>query len=105
MLVFATWDNVDFTSTIPYKDRIERLTKVGKNVIDKIIVLATEIVHSKEEAQVFFEKQLDAGEEGAMIKNMDAVWQPKRSKDIGKMKAEEVADLVVVGVEEGTGKN
>ena len=39
-----------------------------------------------------------------MIKNMNAVWVPKRTKDLGKMKAEEVADLVIVGIEEGAGK-
>lgn len=104
MLVFHTWDIVDFSSTIPYKERIERLTKLGENVIDKISVLDTIIVNGVDEAQLFFEQCLEAGEEGAMIKNINAVWQPKRTKDLGKMKASEVADLVVVGVVEGEGK-
>jgi ATP-dependent DNA ligase len=103
MLVYHAWDIVDFTSTIPYSKRIERLTNTQYN--DKIKVLQTHIVNTKEEAQEFFETCISAGEEGAMIKNMDMVWEPKRSKNIGKMKAEEVADLVVVGIEEGTGKN
>jgi DNA ligase-1 len=102
-VVFVTWDIVDFTSTIPYKERIERLT--GANIgSDKIRVLKTIIVNSVEEAQAFFEKCLDAGEEGAMIKNIKAVWVPKRTKDLGKMKAEEVADLKIVSVQEGSGK-
>ena len=39
-----------------------------------------------------------------MIKNMDAVWEPKRTKNIGKMKAYEEADLKIVALEEGGGK-
>ena len=103
MLVFATWDIVDFASTIPYSKRIERLTKAVP-AGHKIHVLQTHIVNNKDEAQVFFEQCIAAGEEGAMIKNMNAVWVPKRTKDLGKMKAEEVADLVIVGIEEGAGK-
>lgn len=117
MLVFMSWDIVDFTSTIPYSERIERLTKAmaaakpqafkGMYRVDasKIQVLQTHIVNSKEEAQAFFEQCLEEGEEGAMIKNMDMVWEPKRSKNIGKMKAEKVADLMIVDWKEGTGKN
>jgi len=103
MLVFATWDIVDFSSTIPYSKRIERLTKAVP-AGHKIHVLQTHIVNNKDEAQVFFEQCLSDGQEGAMIKNMNAVWVPKRTKDLGKMKAEEVADLVIVGIEEGAGK-
>lgn len=103
MLVFATWDIVDFTSTIPYSERIERLTKAVPSG-HKIHVLQTHVVNNKDEAQVFFEQCIAEGEEGAMIKNINAVWVPKRTKDLGKMKAEEVADLVIVGVEEGAGK-
>ena len=102
-LVFACWDIVDFSSTIPYKERIERLTKssIGS---DKIRVLETKVVNSKEEAETFFGECLAAGEEGAMIKNINHMWVPKRTKDLGKMKAEEVADLVIVDIVEGNGK-
>ena len=79
----------------------ERIANIGS---DKIRVLETNIVKTKEEAQAFFEKCLDAGEEGAMIKNMNAVWVPKRTKDLGKMKAEEVADLLVIDTFDGNGK-
>jgi len=112
MLVFVTWDIVDFTSTIPYKTRIERLTQMSmtspsamrSDIVPRIRVLQTIIVNSKEEAEAFFETCLSEGEEGAMIKNINHLWVPKRSKDLGKMKAEEVADLKIVGIVEGTGK-
>lgn len=101
MIHFMAWDIVDKTSTIPYKERIERLaaltlfTKFNPN--GKIHLLSTSIVNSPEEAQEFFQKCLDDGEEGAMIKNIDSVWEDKRTKNMGKMKAEEQADLKVVG--------
>jgi len=104
MLVFASWDIVDFTSTIPYNKRIERLTKMADSKNSNIWVLQTSIVNNELEATSFFEQCLAACEEGAMIKNTNSFWVPKRSKDIGKMKAEEVADLKIVGLKEGTGK-
>ena len=110
-LVFVSWDIVDFSSTVPYSERITRLTEQYMHVFtnssdffNRIRVLKTTIVKSKEESQLFFEQCLDAGEEGAMIKNMNSMWVPKRSKDLGKMKAEEVADLKIVDVIEGSGK-
>ena len=114
LMHFATWDIVDFSSSIPYDKRIERLTISENTARDsykpttyegKIYVLPTEIIENKIAAQEFFEVCRSAGEEGAMLKNMDMVWEPKRSKNIGKMKAEESADLVIVGREEGAGKN
>jgi ATP-dependent DNA ligase len=101
-LIFCTWDIVDFSSTVPYSERITRLTDVAFGT--QIRVLATLIVKTKEDAQKFFEKCLDAGEEGAMIKNMNHVWQPKRTKECGKLKAEKTADLIIVDVFEGEGK-
>src|ERR1035437_5152010 len=97
-LVFATWDIVDYTSTIPYDVRIERLTKQSNLFPNsRIYVLQTVIIKDKDAALEFFAQCRDAGEEGAMIKNIKHVWQPKRTKDLGKMKAEEVADLKVIG--------
>jgi hypothetical protein len=103
---FITWDIVDFTETIPYTDRLAALNAAFVSAPDqeKILPCHTEIVNNLEEAEDFFARMLAMGEEGAILKNMKHVWQPKRTKDLGKMKAEEEADLVVVGWNEGTGK-
>jgi ATP-dependent DNA ligase len=105
---FIAWDVVDFTSTIPYDKRLaimnEAFANVGSLDNSKILPCHTEIVNNQDEAIEFFMKMLSQGEEGAILKNMHHVWQPKRTKDLGKMKAEEEADLVVVGWNEGTGK-
>ena len=103
---FIAWDIVDFSSKIPYIQRFEELEKrVGGSFSTKISLCYTEIVKSATEAETFFAKMISRGEEGAILKNMNFFWVPKRTKDLGKMKAEEEADLLVVGWEEGTGKN
>lgn len=110
LIHFHSWDIVDFSSTIPYSTRITSLTysvlkaKSFDAYEGRITVLDTEIVNSKEEAGKFFEKCLSEGKEGAMCKNVDMLWEPKRSKNIGKMKAIETADLKIVGLQEGSGK-
>jgi hypothetical protein len=104
---FVAWDIVDFSSTIPYKNRWADLAKrflKTETVAERILLVSTKIVANEKEAQAFFEKQINAGEEGAILKNMDSLWVPKRSKDLGKMKAENEADLKIIGVEEGSGK-
>lgn len=106
LIRFIAWDIVDFTSTIPYTNRLTQMNKAfaKQPKQDKILACYTEIINDLNEATEFFGKMLAQGEEGAILKNMKHVWQPKRTKDLGKMKAEEEADLVVVGWNEGTGK-
>jgi DNA ligase-1 len=70
----------------------------------KIWVAESTIVKSEDEAMIHYDKCIKHGHEGTVVKNMNAVWQPKRTKDCGKCKAEEDCDLVVVGWVLGTGK-
>lgn len=105
--IFVAWDIVDFTSKIKYKDRFEELsTRLTKTtgIKDKIRLVESIIVKDEEAAVEFFEEQLAKGEEGAILKNFDGVWEPKRSKNQGKMKAEEDCTLKIIALEEGKGK-
>jgi ATP-dependent DNA ligase len=107
-IVFTTWDIVDFSSTIPYERRFERLGNIfSLNGIfaPKFRLIDYRLVSSMEQAEEFFAEALAAGEEGIILKNRYAVWQPKRVKDLCKFKAENEADLRVIGWEYGTGKN
>ena len=117
MIRFCTWDIVDTTSSIPYNKRIEGLLdalppyyeetsgrKTGPAYLNKIWVAETTIINNIEESQAFFEAKLAEGQEGAMMKNMDFKWEPKRVKGVGKMKAEEVKEMRIVDLVEGTGK-
>ena len=103
----VTWDIVDFTETIAYKVRFTELESrfsMMPAAENKFKLIPSKIVASMEEADEMFAAALANKEEGVILKNINAVWQPKRTKDLGKLKAEEEADLVVVGWNEGTGK-
>lgn len=105
-VIFMAWDEVDYTSTIPYSVRMAALTKkIAGRGWGRIMCVDVTIVESAEEARAYYEKCISSKYEGAVIKNLHSKWVPKRTKDLGKMKAEEEADLVIVDWEEGSGKN
>ena len=88
---------------------IERRKIIEKIVNEKewIIRPAMQIITSdEEEAQRFYEDALKIGEEGVMIKNLNAPY--KQGRKVGYMaKMKPIAndlDLVIVGAEYGTGK-
>lgn len=60
-----------------------------------------------EEAEEFYEKSIAMGEEGVIVKNLNATYQPGRRVAGGWFKVKpimETLDLVIVGAEWGTGK-
>ena len=85
-----------------YKDRIEKLKSLNG---PKVFCAETTIVNSADEAIMVGERYMQFGQEGAIIKNVDAPWVNKRSYDCLKIKGIREADLKVIGVEEGTNKN
>ena len=89
----------------PYSERYEML----KNAVEaagpgKYELIETAEVADLAAASEHFEEMLARGEEGTIIKNMDHVWENKRSKGLVKMKAEEDCDLEVIGFNPGKGK-
>lgn len=118
LLVRATlWDCIPFDKwylgkwEAPYSDRI-------KNLSDAITSLKSSSTHghyidlvwfkvsdSLYDAQKLFEKFLDQGQEGIILKTMDGIWENTRSKDQIKFKGELECDLQVIDWEVGTGKN
>lgn len=108
--VFVVWDIVDFSSKIPYSERLTTLNRRFRDAFQaqfstNIWMVKNVVVNSEVEAASFYDQERVAGQEGAILKNMHTVWVPKRTKDQGKMKAVEEADLEVIGWEYGTGKN
>ena len=99
------WDVIPymyFTSgecPTPYKDRFTRIKETRK-----ISIVPTYIVPDIETARERFEHFLSNGEEGIILKDMNAPWEDKRSKSLIKFKGELECDLKVVGFEPGTGK-
>jgi ATP-dependent DNA ligase len=105
-MVHATiWDVIPYMYFIdsycptPYKDRFARLKETNK-----ISIVPNFIVENIDEAQAKFKEYYDQGEEGIILKDMNAPWENKRSKSLIKFKGELECDLKIVDVEDGTGK-
>jgi len=113
-LVFVVWDVIPYNEwkkadyDIPYKTRFSWIKKTTTesllNGYDEIRMVKTLEVNSFDEANRFYNKCINKGEEGIILKNMNSPWNNKRSKDQLKFKVENSADLQIAEVIEGTGK-
>jgi ATP-dependent DNA ligase len=99
LLVLVAWDLED--KTLPYHERFERV----QHFTGKVQAIESREVDTYEEAMAHFKEARRAGLEGTVVKNRDALWQGKRTKDQAKFKAEIEAEFKVVGFEYGKGKN
>ncbi len=90
----------------PFKERRKLLKKIIKQEKWKFKLAEQIITKSEKEAQEFYKKALNLGEEGVMFKNLEAPYKPgSRVGYMIKLKPEERDfDLVIVGAEYGTGK-
>lgn len=88
----------------PYELRLEALYNAGFN--SEIVKVVDSLkVATLAECFAYYDTMRSEGEEGAIIKVADSLWEDKRSKGMVKLKADETADLICVGWEKGTGKN
>lgn len=92
-----------------YETRLENLVGyvscAALHTADNLIsVVESAEIKSIEEANVFYQKKLAEGEEGAMLKHGSMPWEDTRSKLQLKMKSEETCSLRVVSFKEGEGK-
>ncbi|MBI4173749.1 MAG: ATP-dependent DNA ligase [Candidatus Aenigmarchaeota archaeon] len=74
---------------------------------DKFQLTEQLLTKDESKAEQFYRKALDAGQEGVMVKNLDAAYQPGRRVAGGWLKVKptlETLDLVIVGAVWGTGK-
>lgn len=106
-IIFKLWDIVDYKDWKKSKSTsrcIERFNNLIASMFKtgyKIQLIDHKIVNSFEEAKQFYEEQLAKGEEGAVLKNFDGVWENKTSRDCVKLKSEKECDLVIKGWKEG----
>ena len=117
MVRVTLWDAIPFTGfqacvfKTPYNERFMQLMQnvdflKGVSAIGHLVdIVWTKEVNTQLEAQNIFEKFLAEGQEGTILKSKTNIWEDKRSKEQIKFKGELECDLVVVGWEEGTGKN
>ena len=105
----AIWDVVPISSFINgiHKEAYTyRFAKVSTalNGFNRVHPAESEIVSNVAEAREVAARYMKAGQEGAIIKDTNGIWEAKRSASSLKVKAIRDADLVIVGLEEGTGK-
>lgn len=104
ILPYDQWVNgevdVDYETRFSYMENL--MEKFGKHGCFHII--ETKNVNNLEEAQDFYQKQIENGYEGAVLKNLDGIWKNHTSPNQVKMKAEHDCDLKIIGIKEGMGK-
>ena len=111
LINFTVWDRIPMDNwkagyvSTPYETRFKFLDddtyhKPG----NKVHIIESVEVENIEEAQEVFQSYLESGQEGIILKGINAPWEDKRSKHQLKFKAEISADLVCTGVKEGSGK-
>ena len=89
-----------------FAERRKLLEKIVKPVPKKLILSKKIVTSSEKEAEEFYKKALEMGNEGVMFKNLKAPYKPgARVGYMVKLKSEEEPlDLVIIGAEWGEGK-
>lgn len=110
-ITFLVWDQIALSAVVskgvyavPYKTRYATLKSQIKDG-GTIELIPTVIVHSMEEALAHYREMLAQGLEGTIIKDGNGEWKDGTSKFQVKMKLDIDVDLVIVGFNEGKGKN
>lgn len=89
------------------EQRFEILKKIVKPVPDRLEVARRLVTADLKEAEAFYKKALSDGQEGLIVKNMDATYTPGRRVAGGWLKVKpvmETLDLAIIGGTWGTGK-
>ena len=109
-MVHATiWDIIPFSAFQKgvYKTSYqERFGKLQQLVLPgRISLIENRVVNTEDEAHELFQEYFNKGEEGIILKDINAPWEDKRVKHQVKFKGELECDLLCMDWQEGTGKN
>jgi ATP-dependent DNA ligase len=106
----TVWDVIpynDFISgvcKVPYSTRINSLELMLERKPEKVSMVQSNVVNTIDDANVLFETYLADGQEGIILKDLNGIWEDKRTKSQIKFKGELECDLKCVGIQAGTGK-
>jgi DNA ligase 1 len=94
------------TIDMPFQERKKLLEKIVKAKPKKIVLAKSITTSDKAEAQKFYKEAINSGNEGLMIKKLDAPYKPgARVGYMCKLKGKkDPFDLVIIGAEWGEGK-
>jgi len=90
-----------------FEERRKELEKVIETVKNKFQLAEELVTKDLKKAEEFYRDALRANQEGVMVKNLDAYYQPGRRVAGGWLKVKpimETLDLVIIGATWGTGK-
>ncbi len=90
-----------------FRERRKLLEGAIKEEKGRFLLSKPLITKDMKEAEKFYQEALYAGQEGVMVKNLDALYQPGRRVAGGWLKVKpimETLDLVITGAQWGTGK-
>lgn len=90
---------------IVYEDRLEWLAKGISPKMKYIKLVESRLVYSLEEAMKHYKENLTKGLEGTILKKPKSIWRDGTSKDCYKLKIKAEVELLVIGYNEGTGRN
>ncbi|NIM46833.1 MAG: ATP-dependent DNA ligase [Candidatus Aenigmarchaeota archaeon] len=91
----------------PLKERRKLLAKTVKEIPGKVQLAKQLVTKNIKKADRFYKEALKAGQEGLIVKNLQAKYQPGRRVAGGWLKVKPVLeslDLVIIGATWGTGK-
>jgi DNA ligase-1 len=101
-LHYLVWDSVPLKhvkrnlSETKYSRRFGEVQDLFSHPSGFVKPIEYKMVHSWDEAGLFFDEMLDRGEEGAVIKHPDMIWKFYTSKEQLKLKAEKDCELRVL---------
>lgn len=110
---YTIWDCVSMVDFKAAKTRIQYRTRFFNattymHAVDNprvLQVIPSKHVKNRKEANEFYKLMLEQGEEGAIIKNLSAVWTNNTSTDMVKMKPIIEVEMKIVDVTPHTKKN
>lgn len=103
----ATYLDGEMLLMKPLKDRRKILEKIVRPTPGKFQMSEQLVTRDLKEAEKFYKKALADGNEGVIVKNLDALYQAGRRVAGGWLKVKptmENLDLVIIGADYGTGK-
>ena len=111
-IFYTVWDClplVDYKKTkskVRYRSRFFHTTNYVHAVNNSRVlqIIPSKYVKNKREANEFYRQMIEQGEEGAIIKNLTAVWANNTSTDMVKMKPIMEVELKITGITPHTKK-
>jgi len=94
----------DIINDQPANQRIATLASTVPFQVPLVPVQTFTVADGVEADLEFFYTMRKQGYEGAMIRNMNALYVPKRSMDLQKLKEFNEDEFKIIGIEEGSGK-